>query len=194
MRKVLYFIGFIFVKIRYLVYKIIAVYNSNAVNNNGGYISGQTIIANPKNIYIGKGSSINGGQIRAGKKARITIGENCIISYNVHIRADSHNYRDITNNIKEQGNFEKDIIIGNDVWIGVDAIVRRGVKIGNGAIIGANSFVNRDVPDFAVVAGSPAKIIKMRFNEEKIKQINESKYWEYSPKKAKEILKEISEN
>ena len=166
MRKVLYFIGFIFVKIRYLVYKIIAVYNSNAVNNNGGYISGQTIIANPKNIYIGKGSSINGGQIRAGKKARITIGENCIISYNVHIRADSHNYRDITNNIKEQGNFEKDIIIGNDVWIGYGVQIMPGIKIGNGAVIAAGAIVTHDVNEYDVVAGVPAKKIRSRKDED----------------------------
>lgn len=166
MRKVLYFIGFIFVKIRYLVYKIIAVYNSNAVNNNGGYISGQTIIANPKNIYIGKGSSINGGQIRAGKKAKITIGENCIISYNVHIRADSHNYRDITNNIKEQGNFEKDIIIGNDVWIGYGVQIMPGIKIGNGAVIAAGAIVTHDVNEYDVVAGVPAKKIRSRKDEE----------------------------
>ena len=132
---------------------------------------------------------------------RAVIGRYCSIGNNVTIGPGEHNINEIstsghlsisTNDYK--GLTKDDCTIGNDVWIGVDAIVRRGVKIGNGAIIGANSFVNRDVPDFAVVAGSPAKIIKMRFNEEKIKQINESKYWEYSPKKAKEILKEISEN
>ena len=120
---------------------------------------------------------------------RAVIGRYCSIGNNVTIGPGEHNINEIstsghlsisTNDYK--GLTKDDCIIGNDVWIGVDAIVRRGVKIGNG------------VPDFAVVAGSPAKIIKMRFNEEKIKQINESKYWEYSPKKAKEILKEISEN
>jgi len=50
----------------------------------------------------------------------------------------------------------------------VNCVIRRGVSVGNGAIIGANSFVNDDVPDFAIVAGSPAKIIRMRFNEEKL--------------------------
>ena len=65
---------------------------------------------------------------------------------------------------------QQDCIIGHDVWIGTQSVIKRGVKIGNGAIIGANSFVNKDVPDFAVVAGSPAKIIKYRFSKDVIEE------------------------
>ena len=57
---------------------------------------------------------------------------------------------------------KKECIIENDVWIGTDAIILRGVHIGNGAVIGANSVVTKDVPDFAIVAGVPAKIIKQK--------------------------------
>ncbi len=57
-----------------------------------------------------------------------------------------------------------DIIIKNDVWFGYNSMVRNGVTIGNGAIIGANAFVVKDVPDYAIVAGNPAKIVKMRFD------------------------------
>ena len=60
---------------------------------------------------------------------------------------------------------DKDTILGNDVWIGAGSIIRQGVKIGDGAVVCANSFVNTDVPPYAVVAGSPAKIIKYRFDE-----------------------------
>lgn len=139
--------------------------------------------------YIGNNTTIT----------RAVIGRYCSIGNNVTIGPGEHNFEEISTSghlsistADYKGLTKADCIIGNDVWIGVDAIIRRGVKIGNGAIIGANSFVNKDVPDFAVVAGSPAKIIKMRFDEEKIQKINDSKYWEYEPKKAKEILKTIS--
>lgn len=81
-----------------------------------------------------------------------------------------------------------DCIIGHDVWIGVDSIIRRGVKIGNGAVVGANSFVNKDVPDFAIVAGNPAKIIRYRFDEEMRLRISDSKWWDKDLAEAKEIL------
>lgn len=165
MRKIIYFFGFILVKIRYLLYRIIAVYNTFSVNNEGGYISGQTIVANPKNIYIGKGSSINGGQLRASKNAKVIIGENTIISYNVHIRTDMHVFSDISIPIKEQGTIEKDIIIGNNVWIGFGAQIMSGIKIEDGAIVGAGAVVTKDVMKNEIVGGVPAKKIRYRGKE-----------------------------
>ena len=82
-------------------------------------------------------------------------------------------------------------VIGNDVWIGVDSIIRRGVKIGNGAVVGANSFVNHDVPDFAIVAGNPARLIRYRFDEEMQAEISASKWWEKDLPEAKEIIKKL---
>ncbi len=81
--------------------------------------------------------------------------------------------------------------IGSDVWIGVDAIVRRNVTVGFGAVIGANSFVNKDVPDFAIVAGSPAKILGYRFTEEQRTRILASKWWELEPDLAKKKTREL---
>lgn len=75
------------------------------------------------------------------------------------------------------------MIIGNDVWIGVGSIIRRGVTIGNGAVIGANSFVNKDVPPYAFAVGSPARVIKYRFKKEMIEKIEESCWWQYEKKK-----------
>ena len=63
--------------------------------------------------------------------------------------------------------------IGNDVWVGVNSVVRRGVVVGNGAVIGANSFVNRDVAPFAIVAGSPARVLGFRFTEEQRHRIED---------------------
>lgn len=86
---------------------------------------------------------------------------------------------------------QKDLIIGHDVWIAADSIIRRGIKIGNGAIIGANSFVNKDVEDFAIVAGNPAKFIRYRFSEEKRKAITASGWWNYEKDEAAKIIQEL---
>ncbi len=124
---------------------------------------------------------------------KATIGNYCSIGDFVTIGPGEHK----TDRISTSGFFaeinnydeltEKDCIIGNDVWVGVSSIIKRGVTIGNGAIVGANSFVNKDVPPYAVVAGSPAKIIRYRFDEEKIKKILDSKWWNENLDKAKEI-------
>jgi acetyltransferase-like isoleucine patch superfamily enzyme len=84
-----------------------------------------------------------------------------------------------------------DCVIENDVWIGEGCIIRRGVTIGNGAIIGANSFVNQDVEPFSVVAGSPARVIKYRFDDVTITKIMESKWWELEPDEARKVLAQL---
>jgi acetyltransferase-like isoleucine patch superfamily enzyme len=68
--------------------------------------------------------------------------------------------------------------IGNDVLISANVTVLAGVKIGNGAVIGAGAFVNKDVPPYAIVVGSPAKVVKYRFSRELINQLQESKWWD----------------
>lgn len=68
-------------------------------------------------------------------------------------------------------------VIGNDVWIGSRVIILQGMNIGNGAIIGAGSVVTKDVPDYAIVAGVPAKVIKYRFDDKTIERLMTSKWW-----------------
>jgi acetyltransferase-like isoleucine patch superfamily enzyme len=72
----------------------------------------------------------------------------------------------------------KNIEIGNDVWIGANAIILDGIKIHDGSIIAANSVVTKNVPPYAIVAGSPAKIVKYRFNEDEIQYLLQNKWWE----------------
>ncbi len=67
--------------------------------------------------------------------------------------------------------------IGHDVWIGAGAIITDGVKIGNGAIIAANAVVVKDIPPYAIMGGVPAKLIKYRFSEDQIAQLNNSQWW-----------------
>ena len=81
-----------------------------------------------------------------------------------------------------------DVIIKNDVWIGANAIVLSGVTIGNGCIIAAGAVVTKSVPDFAIVGGVPAKVIKYRFSEEERKQIIKSEWWNWDDDKLKEHL------
>jgi chloramphenicol O-acetyltransferase type B len=68
--------------------------------------------------------------------------------------------------------------IGNDVWIGHDAFISPGVKIGTGAVIAARAVVTKDVPPYAIAAGVPARIIKQRFNEETASELLMSRWWD----------------
>lgn len=92
----------------------------------------------------------------------------------------ANKYTDLDNrSIKPFSNSSK-TIIGNDVWIGRRAIILPGVNVGNGAIIGAGAVVTKDVPEYAVVAGVPAKIIKYRFDSSTIQRLNTIKWYEYA--------------
>lgn len=82
-------------------------------------------------------------------------------------------------------------IIGNDVWIATGCIIKQGVTIGDGAVIGANSFVTKDVPPYAIVFGTPAQVYKYRFDEATRNRLVSSKYWDYPPIQAKEILNQL---
>ncbi len=72
-----------------------------------------------------------------------------------------------------------DTIVGNDVWIGYQATVMAGVKIGDGAIIAAKSVVTKDVPPYAIVGGNPAQIIRKRFSDSQIQYLLDLKWWDW---------------
>lgn len=92
--------------------------------------------------------------------------------------------KDVTNAWDNKG----DIIIGNDVWIGYEAVILAGVTIGDGAIIGTRAVVTKDVPPYTIVGGVPAKPIKKRFSEETISALLEIQLWNWSEKRiAKNI-------
>ena len=125
-----------------------------------------------------------------------TIGRYCSIANNVSIGVGEHELNQISTNSLFYDNpkqilLSKPCTIGNDVWIGVDSIIRRGITIGNGAVIGANSFVNTNVPPYAIVAGSPATLIKYRFTPEQIARIESSKWWEHDLIEAKAIMQDL---
>lgn len=125
-----------------------------------------------------------------------TIGNYCSIANFVSIGQGEHDITKISTSGRFVENAWTDLlggecVIGHDVWIGTGAIIRRGVRIGNGAVIGANSFVNSDVPDYGIAVGSPARVIKKRFDEQCTNMISESKWWNETPENAKIIHNKI---
>lgn len=123
----------------------------------------------------------------------VKIGNYCSFGPDVHIGGLQHSYWWYTTSLRiayGKGVVER-TIIGNDVWIGAGCIIKQGIKIGDGAVVGANSFVNKDVEPFSIVAGSPAKLIKYRFEEDIREAITQSGYWDKDPKEAIQILDKL---
>ena len=90
--------------------------------------------------------------------------------------------------------YKGDTIVGNDVWIGQNATIMPGVKIGDGAIIGANSTVASDVDKFTIVAGNPAKLIRKRFDEELIDLLEDLKWWNLGIEEIRKLLPMLYES
>lgn len=120
------------------------------------------------------------------------IGKFCSISWGVSIGGAEHDYSNISthdfyyndaygirpNAPPQYDRFAEKSLIGNDVWIGANATILRGVTIGDGAVIGANSTVTKDVPPYSIVAGSPARLIKNRFDVPAIEKLLKLKWWD----------------
>ncbi len=100
-------------------------------------------------------------------------------------------FKGLARSFGDRGN-RGDTVVGNDVWIGQDATILPGVHIGDGAIIGANAVVAKDVPPYAIVVGNPATIKKYRFDEETIKFMLELKWWDKDIETIKKIIPIIS--
>lgn len=133
--------------------------------------------------YVGRNSILN----------NVNLGNYCSIAPNVQIGGMEHSYwwYSTSTFLSTECVDDKQTIIGHDVWIASGAIIKQGVKIGNGAVIGACSFVNKDVPPYSIVVGCPSKILKYRFNNDTINHLESVKYWELPPEKAKKILNTI---
>ena len=128
-----------------------------------------------------------------------SIGPNCVIGYGDHLTdlfttspAIYYNSEIFSEDMikKTREKNYKQVSIGNDVWIGANCFVKNGVKIGNGAIIGAHSTVLKDVPEYAVVVGTPAKVIRYRYDEKIIVALSKLNWWNYEPNEAVRIISE----
>jgi acetyltransferase-like isoleucine patch superfamily enzyme len=127
-------------------------------------------------VWIGDKTKIrcHEGRVEIGDKT--VMGQECTISAYQHVRigqqcviADramfidfDHGVVEVERPIRQQGIYKRDVIVGSNVWIGYGACVLRGVNVGDNSIVGTNSVVTKDVPANAVVAGIPARIIRMR--------------------------------
>lgn len=134
------------------------------------------------------------------------IGQFCSISDEVVIGGAEHpidwvSTSPVFQNVKHSGpkrkfsefDFEgiKKTVIGNDVWIGRRAIIKAGVTVGDGAVIGSGSVVTKDVPPYAIVGGVPAKILKFRFDEETIKELIQSEWWNLTEEELELVADKI---
>ena len=81
-----------------------------------------------------------------------------------------------------------DTVVGNDVWIGMEAVILPGIGIGHGAIAGAKSVVTHDVPPYAIVAGNPARVVRLRLPEAQVEALLASRWWELPPEKVSQLL------
>lgn len=155
-------------------------------------------------VIIGKNSMIDdntviGEHTFVGKNCNITkavIGRYCSIANNVSIGQGEHDLERIsTSSLFYSNGYEtltkQPCNIGNDVWIGTDSIILRGVQVSDGAVIGANSVVTKDIPRFAIAVGSPAKVIRYRFEPEMIDKVINSKWWDKELGGAKVLIKEL---
>lgn len=124
-------------------------------------------------VNIEKGANFGmGGEISIGHRSGLgvncsirgplTIGEDVMMGPDVVILTHTHVTSRIDIPMGQQGGEIRPVTIGNDVWIGMRSIIMPGVTIGNGDVIGAGAIVTKDVPDYAIVGGVPAKIIRFR--------------------------------
>lgn len=82
-------------------------------------------------------------------------------------------------NVAQAWDHRGDIVVGNDVWIGYEAVILAGVTIGDGAVVGARAVVTRDVPPYTIVAGVPARMIRRRFSDETIAALLKARWWDW---------------
>jgi virginiamycin A acetyltransferase len=149
-------------------------------------------------ISVGRYTSINGPNTDIISRINtVNIGSFCSIARNVSIQEFNHRYDGLTTYYIHRHVFRENptkgiysngaIEIGNDVWIGTQCVIMSGAKIGNGAVVGANSVVVGEIPPYAIVAGSPAKVLKFRFSESRIIEIESMKWWEWSEERLRQM-------
>ena len=150
------------------------------------FVNDPTLFENNNVLYH---YPINHDKLQIGKFCSIACGAKFLFNSANHTLSSLSTYpfplffeewglekKDVTNAWDNKG----DIVIGNDVWIGYEAVVLAGVTIGDGAIIGTRAVVTKDVPPYTIVGGVPAKPIKRRFPEETISALLEIQWWNWS--------------
>jgi acetyltransferase-like isoleucine patch superfamily enzyme len=114
-------------------------------------------------VHIGANSLVGLGNVIIGP---VTIGSNVILAQHIVASGLNHNYQDITQPIHAQGVSVAPIVIGDDCWIGANAVVTAGVKIGKHSVVAAGAVVTKDIPPYSIAVGNPCRVIK-RYDTER---------------------------
>lgn len=108
-----------------------------------------------------------------------------ISTFPFHYMKEEPAFNDAINGYQNAG----DTVIGNDVWIGAEAMILPGITIGDGAIIGTRALITKNVEPYTVVAGNPARVIRKRFSDDKIAMLLEMKWWSWPLDELKQVMK-----
>ncbi len=121
------------------------------INGTNSIIIGDNVILQPGTILSSMLNDLENG---------IVIEDDVLLGPNVSIYSATHNFKDISLPIKEQGYNASKVIIKQGSWIGINSVIMPGVTVGKNSVVAAGAIVTKDVPDYCVVAGIPAKVIK----------------------------------
>ncbi len=142
------------------------------IGNNFSSIGPVYLFANEGKISIGNNFSININVVIGASCGEVKIGNDVLIGPNVVIRSADHGISE-RYLINAQPHSSGVIVIEDDVWIGANVVILKDVKLGRGCVIGAGSVVTKDVPEYAIFAGVPAKFIKSRVSADSLENLND---------------------
>ena len=143
---------------------------------------------------------VNGDRVKIGKFCSVACGAKFLFT------SGNHSLRSLSTytfpifyeqwgldpkNIRDAWDNKGDIVIGNDVWIGYEAVILSGVTVGDGAIIGTRAVVTKDVPPYTIVGGVPARPIRRRFDPQTIARLEELRWWDWEEERIARNLSAI---
>lgn len=143
---------------------------------------------------------LNGDSLIIGKFCSIACGAKFLMNGGNHTLSSLSTYpfplfaEEWNHGMKSQEAWDNrgDIIVGNDVWIGLEAVISAGVTIGDGAIVGTRAVVTKDVPAYGIVVGAPARVIRQRFPEEVVAVLRAVRWWDWPVEKIARNMKSIT--
>lgn len=166
--------------------------------SNTAHIARGVKVYNPNNLIMEDYTNVNGGTIM-NTRATVTFKKYAGAAFGVTIITGNHmsvpglHHKMITSKLKDEldtlHEYDKDIVIGEDVWLGANSTLLSGVKVGRGAIVGAGSVVRCDIPPYAIVAGNPAKIVGFRFTPS-LTLLHEEELYPVGERIPEELLQE----
>ena len=184
-------------KLRHILWRILGI-DYSIIQKKLDY----TLLSRDKFTTIGVGSYDNGAKVWRWTNAKLQIGKYCSIAHGVNFIVDEgyHSCSDITNypfinnltsdpkliSIRNTFQQKEGIQIGHDVWIGLNSVILPGVKIGNGVTIGAGSVVNKNIPDYSIVGGVPARVIKKKHPDDIIEKLSSIAWWNWTKEEIME--------